>query len=95
MVNNKEILIASPTLVEKINEIEGKLDKLLTLVSKSSCDPDEFVTGAEARKLLNVSASTWQAIRDQKRIPFSQIGRKIYVKRSDIINYLDSHIINK
>ena len=56
---------------------------------------DEWLTSEEARKILGVSSKTWQNYRDQGVIPFSQTGRKIYVLRSDLDNYLKSHRIKR
>lgn len=56
-------------------------------------DADEWLTSEEARKLLGVSPKTWQNYRDRGIIPFSQTGRKIYVRRVDLDNYLMSHRI--
>ncbi|WP_371683026.1 helix-turn-helix domain-containing protein [Barnesiella sp. WM24] len=36
---------------------------------------------------------TWQNYRDQRLIPFSQIGRKIYVNRTDLDAFLRQHRI--
>ena len=73
--------------IEKINE---RLDQL----SNASHSKDEYLTSTEARKLLGVSQKTWQTYRDERRIPFSQFGRKIYVKRSDIEEFMSSHKIH-
>ena len=73
--------------IEKINE---RLDQL----SNASHSKDEYLTSTEARKLLGVSQKTWQTYRDERRIPFSQFGRKIYVKRSDIEEFISSHKIH-
>ena len=43
--------------------------------------------------MLGVSPRTWQAIRDRREIPFSQYGRKIYVRRADIEAFLVDHMI--
>lgn len=55
----------------------------------------EWMDSAEARELLGVSQKTWQTYRDERVIPFSQVGRKIYVRRSDIEAYLNKHRINQ
>ena len=55
---------------------------------------NEWVPCSEAQKMLGVSGKTWQKYRDERIIPFSQIGRKIYVKRKDIIDYLEKHYIS-
>ncbi|MBJ2197639.1 DNA-binding protein [Muribaculaceae bacterium Isolate-113 (HZI)] len=44
-------------------------------------------------KLLGISPKTWQNYRDQRLIPFSQIGRKIYVNRADLDAFLRQHRI--
>jgi excisionase family DNA binding protein len=44
--------------------------------------------------MLGVSAKTWQTYRDERRIPFSQFGRKIYVKRADLEAFMEKHYIN-
>lgn len=52
---------------------------------------NDWVESQEARKLLGISARTWQMYRDKRVIPFSQFGRKIYVKRTDIEEFLRKH----
>lgn len=54
---------------------------------------DEWLTSAEARMMLGVSQKTWQAYRDNRVIPFSQVGRKIYVRRGDIETFMLNHKI--
>ncbi len=63
--------------------------------AKSAAKDDEWLTSEEARKILGVSPKTWQNYRDRGIIPFSQTGRKIYVLRSDLDNYLKSHRISR
>jgi|WetSurMetagenome_2_1015567.scaffolds.fasta_scaffold1705406_1 excisionase family DNA binding protein len=52
-----------------------------------------WLTGDEICKLLRVSKRTLQNYRDKRVIPFSQIGRKIYYKYSDIVDYLELHYV--
>ena len=63
--------------------------------AKSAAKDDEWLTSEEARKILGGSPKTWQNYRDRGIIPFSQTGRKIYVLRSDLDNYLKSHRISR
>ena len=63
--------------------------------AKSAAKDDDWLTSEEARKILGVSPKTWQNYRDRGIIPFSQTGRKIYVLRSDLDNYLKSHRISR
>lgn len=53
----------------------------------------EWIESEDARKILGVSPKTWQNYRDKRIIPFSQIGRKIYVNRADLDAFLRSHRI--
>lgn len=87
-------LIISNDVAERLNHLEQKINIIYSAVMNQQKE-DELLTGEQARVLLGVSKSTWQSMRDQKRIAFSQIGRKIYVKRSDIEKYINRHIINK
>jgi len=43
--------------------------------------------------LLGISKRTLQNYRDQRRIPFYQIGRKIYYKVNDVDYFLEMHHI--
>ena len=54
----------------------------------------QWIESTEARKMLGVSQKTWQTYRDRRVIPFSQIGRKIYVRRSDLQKFLEAHYIS-
>ena len=54
----------------------------------------DWLESEAARKLLGVSPKTWQNYRDQRVIPFSQIGRKIYVNRADLDAFLRRHRID-
>ncbi len=41
------------------------------------------------------SQKTWQTYRDKRLIPFSQFGRKIYVKRADLEAFLEGNKIER
>ena len=65
-----------------------------TLKTKSDTEINsQWIESAEARKMLGVSVKTWQDYRDKRVIPFSQFGRKIYVRRADIEAFLQQHYI--
>ena len=82
----KSVLDAITSGLEEVKElIKGK--------AKAEVD-DQWLESGEARKMLGVSQTTWQAYRDSRVIPFSQFGRKVYVRRSDIEAFLKDHIRN-
>lgn len=66
--------------------LHEKLDRLAELVTNCNADDrnSEWIESDAARKMLGISPKTWQNYRDQRVIPFSQIGRKIYVCRADL-----------
>ena len=82
---------------EEWQSLHEKLDRLTDMVEKNQgCSPNcDWLESEEARKLLGISPKTWQNYRDQRLIPFSQIGRKIYVNHADIDNFLLRHRIGE
>lgn len=54
----------------------------------------QWVESSEARKMLGVSSRTWQNYRDNRTIPFSQFGRKIYVRRADLEAFMQNHYVS-
>jgi hypothetical protein len=52
-----------------------------------------WLSSDDVCKILRISKRTLQNYRDNCILPFSQIGRKIYYKASDIQTYLDVHYI--
>lgn len=78
-----------------LEEVTEKLETVKTLLEKKSVEERnaEWIDSVEARRMLGVSQKTWQTYRDQRRIPFSQHGRKIYVKRADLEAFMEAHYI--
>ena len=80
---------------EEWRSLNDKLDRLAEMIeNRNASERDtEWLESEVARKLLGVSSKTWQSYRDQRVIPFSQIGRKIYVNRADLDAFLRRHQI--
>lgn len=80
---------------EEWQSLHDKLDCLTELVERnqSTASSADWLESEDARKILGVSPKTWQNYRDQRLIPFSQIGRKIYVNRADLDAFLRKHRI--
>ena len=94
---------ASPTVTtmivlpqEEWQSMHDKLDRLAEMIeTRNVSDRNaEWLESEAARKLLGVSPKTWQNYRDQRVIPFSQIGRKIYVNRADLDAFLRRYRIS-
>ena len=76
--------------------ITDELQELKRMLQQKSDDEvnGQWIDSVEARKILGVSQRTWQTYRDERRIPFVQIGRTIYVKREDLDSYMRTHYIS-
>lgn len=52
---------------------------------------DAFIDNPTFLKLMNISPKTAQSWRDQGVVGFSQVGSKIYYRKSDIVNLLNKY----
>ena len=74
-------------IVDQLEAIQQKLNKEKSTTPLS----DIWMDNQDVCELLHVSKRTLQHYRDTGKIPFSQIGAKIYYKASDIDTFLNSH----
>lgn len=76
--------------------VKSDLQELKELVRAKSDEElnSQWIESTQARQLLGVSQKTWQTYRDRRIIPFTQVGRKIYVKRADLNKFMQEHYIN-
>lgn len=76
--------------------VKTDLQELKELVRAKSDEElnSQWIESTQARQLLGVSQKTWQHYRDARIIPFTQVGRKIYVKRGDLNKFMQDHYIN-
>jgi excisionase family DNA binding protein len=54
---------------------------------------DTWLSSEQVCALLRISVRTLVSYRQRNILPFSQIGRKIYYKASDINDYLELHYV--
>ena len=80
---------------EEWRTLHDTLEQIIDLITRRNADDSgsEWIESEDARKILGVSPKTWQNYRDKRIIPFSQIGRKIYVNRADLNAFLRKHRI--
>lgn len=57
-------------------------------------EQEDYLDTARVCEELNICERTFQRYRDEKRIPFIQRGRKIYVKRSDLVAFQEANRID-
>ena len=79
---------------QKMKEKQDRLESLILNRNKEDV-LGEWVESEEARKLVGVCQRTWQSMRDRRQIPFSQYGRKIWFRRSDLEKFMKSNLIKK
>ena len=79
----------------EIDSIKAKLNEISSLIRNRNDDEDKvkWIESSEVKKILGISQSTWQLMRDNRKIPFIQMGRRIYVKKSDLESYMEQHLI--
>lgn len=78
-----------------LNKLEEKMEALETILKEKSEQEinSQWINSTQVPKILGISQKTWQTYRDKRLIPFSQIGSKIFVKREDLENFMNSHYI--
>jgi len=67
-----------------LNEIKENVDKLTS-------PAEHFIDNLAFIRLMNISSRTAQVWRDEGKIGFSQQGKKIYYRMSDIDKFLEDH----
>lgn len=78
------------TMEDRINTAVQK-----ALKEKNNEDRSDWITFQEACKLLPFKSKTsWQKLRDQGSIEFSQFGRKIMYSKKSLIAYLSKNKID-
>ena len=78
-----------------LNKMEEKLESLENILRDKNEQEinSQWIESVKIPKILGISLKTWQTYRDKRLIPFSQIGSKIFVRRSDLEKFMESHYI--
>jgi hypothetical protein len=78
-----------------LNKMEQKLDNLENILRDKNEQEinSQWIESVKIPKILGISLKTWQTYRDKRLIPFSQIGSKIFVRRSDLEKFMEEHYI--
>ena len=75
---------------DQYDDLVKRMDEILSTLSQKMGEPEEdFLDNLEFQKLMKISKRTCQEWRSQGIISFSQVGSKIYYRRSDIQKLLD------
>ena len=93
MAETPTMVVIPQAIWENISRTLSNVENLLQKKSEEEVS-NQWIESTQVRKILGISAKTWQTYRDERRIPFSQFGRKIYVKQSDLESFMQEHYIN-
>ena len=91
--NIKLVVIPEEKLDLLLNGVT-QIQQQLEAITGTQSQREGYYTSSEVRKILGISQKTWQTYRDERRIPFFYFGRKIYVKITDLNEFIESHKIN-
>ncbi len=73
--------------------IKDSLQEMKQHLKNITSPAEHFVNNDQFVKLMGISSRTAQVWRDENKIGFSQEGKKIYYRMSDIEKFLDKHYI--
>ena len=78
-----------------LNKMEEKLESLENILRDKNEQElnSQWIESVKIPKILGISQKTWQTYRDKRLIPFSQVGSKIFVKRADLVKFMEAHYI--
>ncbi len=76
---------------EDYKAIQTDLQEIKKHVKKITVPNEAFIDNKQFTKLMGISFRTAQTWRDEGKIGFSQEGKKIYYRLSDIEKFLDDH----
>jgi hypothetical protein len=91
--NNLNLAVVPQVFLDKMEAKMNQMEAILMAKSESEIN-SQWIESIKIPKMLGVSRKTWQTYRDKRLIPFSQIGSKIYVRRSDLEGFMNSHLIS-
>lgn len=93
-LDNLNLAVVPHDFLSKIEQDVKELKMILRQKSEQEIS-DQWIESVKIPKVLGISRKTWQTYRDKRLIPFSQIGSKIYVKRTDLEEFMNEHRIEK
>ena len=90
LTNETEEIIAHQTM---IIQLKNRINEILKNY-RPVMNGEIYLSGEDVCKLLHISKRTLQQYRDDKILPYIQIGGKIIYKESDILIILEQNYIS-
>lgn len=82
-------LIVSVPLPEFLSSLEGVIRKVIS-EDKQLQATDEIYDSEKVKKVLKISSTTLQKWRNERKIPFTRIDNKIFYRKSEIMQALET-----
>lgn len=77
-----------------MTELKTEIQKIIREeLSANSLFSDEVLNGEQVCKILGISGRHLARLRQQKRIAYSQYGRKIFYQRKDVAAFIKNYRI--
>ena len=91
-INNLKVAVVPQ---EFLDRMEQEILEIKQFIRKKTEEErgGEYNESVKVPKILNVSRKTFQEWRNRKLLNFVQIGHKIYIKRSDLEDFMEAHKI--
>ena len=89
LTNDAEDIIAYK---EMITQVRSRIEEIL-LNYRPVMNGEIYLSGEDVCNLLHISKRTLQQYRDDKILPYIQIGGKIIYKQSDLLAVLEKNYI--
>ncbi len=77
---------------KKLKELRGTIELILQNF-RPVMNGEIYLSGQDVCKLLHISKRTLQQYRDDKILPYVQIGGKIIFKQSDLLRILEQNYV--
>lgn len=77
-----------------LNAIEETQQKILSLLRKDTATETaigDYISEAEAKKLLGRKTTWFWQMRNSGRLPFSKVGNKVFYQKNDIVTLLENN----
>lgn len=84
---------------ESFDSFKKKLEQIASFIPKQSsvntlCIEQEWIEGKELASSLNIPLRRLQLLRENGKLSFSTIGKKIYYRIAEVKSLLDENRIN-
>jgi excisionase family DNA binding protein len=89
IITSEDLQVLKAEILEAIRQEFGNHHNL----SSTGCDTEEYLSTKQAAAFLGVSVRQLMTYKTEKRIAYSQVGRKLFFRKKDLETFVASHRI--